>query len=162
VDTIAQLRCQVEVLTDGAQRQFSQLPEQNWARAISGFSWAESWGMWTDGDAALLLLRIDPQHASTITLRFVVMAFVHQSNPPLEVGVLINGARSEVWIFGHQHTEPHTRSVTVAADLLFDTGELWLHFTLRSPAAPSELGLTNDTRRLGLGFHSIEVSAGQN
>jgi hypothetical protein len=157
LDTIQQLGWPVEALAVGAQIHFSRLQEQHWARAVGGFSWPEAWGVWTDGSSATLFLRVDAQQKSQIVLRFTISAFVHPLNPRLDVNILANGAPSETWIFKEQHTREHERVLTVDTDLLFDAGELWLHFSIKSPISPSELGINPDTRRLGLGFHTIEL-----
>jgi hypothetical protein len=157
LDIIQQLRWPVETLAVGAQAHFSRLQEQHWARAVGGFSWPEAWGVWTDGSSATLFLRVDAQQKSQIVLRFTVNAFVHPLHPRLDVNILANGAPSETWIFKEQHTREHERVLTIASDLLFNAGELWLYFSIKSPISPSELGINPDTRRLGLGFHTIEL-----
>jgi hypothetical protein len=100
-----------------------------------------------------MVFRIDASGA--VEVAFEIDAFVVPEHPTLHAVVHANGTLVASWTF----TYPR-----VAAWQAFrvDTsasggGIVVLEFMLSTPRAPSEIGLSGDTRRLGLKLQRLEV-----
>lgn len=123
---------------------------------VSGFSEPESWGVWTDADSAQMALRIDvPQGA--VDLAFYTDAFVVPEHPALQADIRVNGALAASWSFAYPYA-PEWRTTQIPAVASHD-GLVILEFTISTPRSPSELGVSSDTRRLGLSLQQVEVRA---
>ena len=123
-------------------------------------SWGspESWGSWTTGTTADLVLPLPkvPQHDWILT--GVVRAYVNDKNPRQEIEVLVNGRPIDRWVFrdgGLQHIE-----VRIPASFVQDyfiKPLIRVTFEIKNPVSPAELGLSGDKRPLGLGVREIMV-----
>ena len=122
-----------------------------------GFSGPEDWGVWTDGDEAVLVVRVDVAGAAEIEIALLVEAFVRPENTPLTVGVRANGIPVASWSFLGPHG-PTWQGVRVP--IAAGSELVVLVFAIETPLSPKELGLSDDTRRLGLGFHRLAVGRG--
>jgi hypothetical protein len=117
-----------------------------------GWSAAESWGRWSDGDRATLLLST-AGIATAIRVRVTVNAFVPVPAEPLVVGLELR-PEGRRWTIEFDGRGPSDIVFDVAAGA--DYSELTLAFgVLKSPAA---LGLSSDARALGLGLLAIEAT----
>jgi glycosyltransferase involved in cell wall biosynthesis len=120
---------------------------------ISGFGEPEAWGVWTVADSALMVFRTDASGA--VELAFEVDAFVVPEHPVLRATVRANGALAASWTFTYPRVAGwQAFRVDTAAT---GAGIVILEFTLSTPRAPSELGVSSDTRRLGLKLLRLEV-----
>jgi Glycosyltransferase Family 4 len=123
---------------------------------VSGFGEPEPWGVWTDADSALLALRTDAPDGA-VDLAFHADAFVVEEHPVLQADVRVNGAFAASWTFQYP-SAPEWRTVHVPAAPSLD-GLVIVEFVLSVPRSPSELGISSDTRRLGLSLQQAEVRA---
>jgi glycosyl transferase family 4/uncharacterized protein DUF7024 len=121
-----------------------------------GFSRAEDWGVWTDGDEAVLAVRVDVARTPEIEIALFVEAFVRPENTPLKVRVRANGMPVASWSFSDPHGPTWQR---VRVPMTADSDLVVLVFAIETPLSPKELGLSDDSRRLGLGLHRLAVSA---
>jgi hypothetical protein len=123
--------------------------------AATGWANSEDWGTWTDGNRAVL--RLKPRSAATSDLILTVRArgFVAPQHPQQEIEVLVNGTAVGRWSFSS--FEIVDRELRLPANLL--AGSDVLEITLVAPSArsPAELGLSTDTRRLGIGVASATL-----
>jgi hypothetical protein len=123
------------------------------------FGWGEPepWGVWTTGDAAEITLRIEG-NVQSAAIRISGAMFVHAVAPaPAEFPALViycDGVRYPV--------EATCENREVDAELrVTSDGEgatVLLRFELFRPRSPLELGISNDSRRLGLGLRSIVLT----
>jgi hypothetical protein len=120
----------------------------------SGFSaQPDATSTWTEGPTAEILFRVPPLRNN---VRFAIEAF-----PFLGDGAL---TQQQCWVFFNglfTHFEhiriPGELVFTVSRDL-FNPRVNRLSFVLPDAVSPSDLGLTDDLRRLGLAF--IKLTAG--
>jgi hypothetical protein len=118
-----------------------------------GWSWQESWGVWSDGSNALLNLswpNIKPNSISLIYKAFVVS----QSHPALTINVYVNG------VFNSQITTSNfdNNKITIPiTDEMLKSKFLSIEFKLANPKAPVALMAENsDKRLLGIGLVSAQ------
>jgi hypothetical protein len=130
--------------------------EPNFIEYVTGFSFAEEFGRWTDGAEAMMALRVDPARGS-VELALLTIAFVPNGSADLQVRVRANGVDAALWTFQHPAGERwNTVRVPVAPS---GPGVVVLEFSIDAPRSPSEVGLSGDTRRLGLGVLEVELRA---
>jgi hypothetical protein len=122
---------------------------------VNGFGEPEPWGTWTVAGTALLTLRTDAP-SGAVELAFEVDAFVVPEHPVLRATVRANGEPVASWSFAYPH-EPQWRAFR--ARTAPASGLVVLELTLETPRAPSELGVSDDVRRLGLALRQLEVRA---
>jgi hypothetical protein len=102
-----------------------------------------------------MVLRTDV--SGPIDLAFEIDAFLAPEHPTLHAMVHANGALVASWTFTYPRTAVwQTFRMDAPA---YGTGLVILEFTLSTPRAPSEIGLSTDARRLGLKLQRLEVRA---
>ena len=113
---------------------------------LKGFSWAEPWGRWTDGDKAAIVFR------SPLPQRFRLEIFAsHVFSPggPLDVNIAIASKSQQVRF---------SEDSRVTVDVENPTLQSELGLALPNQPSPKSLGLNSDDRRLGLGLSRIVVT----
>jgi len=122
-----------------------------------GWSQSELWGTWTDGNVARL--RIAPVANEGIQLIFVarLLTFVNPLHVRQHVDVLINGRLVNQWIF--DSPEETERTVRMPPDLLYYPETIEITFVIPTARSPAELGLSDDSRRLGIGLVHARIDA---
>lgn len=128
--------------------------------ALLGTGWSapESWGIWTNSEAARLRLNPDTLAAGCMqqpALRLFGRAYVTAKSPRQRYRLLVDGvtvARAEVKI---PKTVIHLVAQLPEEALFSDAIEI----VVETPdaVAPSVLGYSNDTRRLGFGLERLEI-----
>jgi hypothetical protein len=125
------------------------------AYMLAGWSTSEEWACWTDGGSAELLLRLDRLPGETLELASAVYPFCPDSE--LKVAVAINGVSSAQWQF-NASGQRHDVRATIPPEALLGK-MLHVEFRFDQPISPAKLGLSSDTRALGLAFRSIRIQA---
>jgi hypothetical protein len=123
---------------------------------VTGFSYAEDHGVWTEGERAIMVVRVEPRDGP-VDIALLVGALVGEANPTLDVDVRANGIDVATWSFRH----PHAAEWCVVRALVAPAsrGAVVVELTIRAPRSPHQLGLGADSRRLGLSLHQLEVRA---
>ena len=116
---------------------------------IRGFSYPEPWGVWTEGDEALALFRVD-ERDRTVEIGVLVDGYVQPGREHLDVRVTANDAVSATWSFSYP-SEPGWQRLRVP---VARSGTVLLSFHIPDARVPLEEGGA-DTRRLGLALHGI-------
>ncbi len=117
---------------------------------VTGFSGAESFGRWSDGfKASFTCILPDSQRPKTIILS--TQGFAPPGHPQ-RILVSLNGAAPQEYQYG---TGEETRTIEIA---LPETVAQQVHILFSFPDAisPKELGMGDDTRKIGIGVRSIE------
>ena len=123
-----------------------------------GWSTPEPWGRWSTGKQASLRFKLKPALAAgaEVKVEMRVSAFVTGRNPEQRVDVEANGSLVKQLLFttATGGDKPHDESFTVTPG---PDGELKL--VLRTPDAtsPAKLGVSGDTRKLGIGLVSLSI-----
>jgi hypothetical protein len=131
---------------------------RRWWQKIRGFSSSEDWGTWTDGSTAVALLRVE--RPCDLHAEFVVHPFVPDRRRELSVAITVNGLPLDTWRFrGPETIEPRTRHLRIPKDVVGEDGAIWLAFAVNKAQSPKQLGLSADSRLLGLGLRGLTLRA---
>jgi hypothetical protein len=114
-----------------------------------GWSSLEPAGVWTDGERASLVLRLTDGVPDNAELVLNVAPFVMPEHPVLEVGASVAGRQLAIRVFRHGDV-PSLLRVPVPPGVRGAGGRTVVQLELRDPARPSDLGLGDDTRCLGV------------
>ncbi len=120
----------------------------------AGWSNPEHWGTWTDGNQAGLLVQL--HRVSTASLKFIFLshAFLTSKHPQLTITIKLNGTTLTHFIYRYPRDQYDLlRQVSIPAKLILkNNGVLRFEFLMKTPASPQSLGMSSDTRPLGLGL----------
>ena len=84
-------------------------------------------------------------------------AFLADKHPSQEIGVLVNKQYLATLKYDQQSNNG-VRTVKIPKRLILESnGHLLIKFSFKKPISPTELGLSGDSRRLGLGLVSLEL-----
>jgi hypothetical protein len=119
----------------------------------NGWASSEAWGTWTDGERATLRLTPAAGAKSDLILTMYARAFVVPQHPRQEVDVLVNGRHAGTFSF--DSFDIVERVIRLPADLFAGSEVLELSFASKSARSPAELGLSADSRRLGIGVAKV-------
>jgi hypothetical protein len=131
-----------------------------------GWSVLEANGVWTDGATASIVLKPTPPSPGAVELILAVDPFVMPSHPELEVEISAHGVPLGAHVFRHRRGARllgklrRPLRVVVPATARDESGRAVVELHLRDPASPADLGLSDDSRRLGLRLRSLAVQAG--
>jgi hypothetical protein len=147
-------------LSPGGSAEFTFGNEGNaGARLGPGWSHQESWGTWSDGDQATIVLPCVAPAGAAVVLTIDGHAYVNERHPRQTIRVVVNGDT----LADETYTLADTggrRTIVVPAETAARTpGQLTIGLTFPDAAAPATLGLGDDSRRLGihLGFISLAI-----
>lgn len=117
-----------------------------------GWSSPESWGVWSDGPRATMVIPFSSKKRPT-SLVLDVKSFVTSAHPEQDVIFLINNERVAEITLNQYETQTIQLPIPQSA---YDTPSarnvLRLEFRLPDAASPKELGLSGDTRKLAIGL----------
>jgi hypothetical protein len=124
---------------------------------VSGWSFAESEGRWTDGAEATLALRTSAV-AGGLAIDVAALPLLHPLHPALDVEVWANDRCVDTWAYRLDEGAPASRRFVLPEDSLAQRDVLEIGFVLRDPCRPMELGLSEDPRKLGLFVRELRFS----
>ncbi|MEM1003306.1 MAG: DUF6311 domain-containing protein, partial [Bacteroidota bacterium] len=128
-------------------------PEQIQRRYQSGdWSSSEKRGTWTDGKQVSLLMIIDEPITGDLVLEAKLNAFLSDEDSRRFVNVLVNGEQITQWVFQETELSEQFEQVVIPAELVNRKVPLEITFNILNPVSPKSLGLSDDTRELGLKF----------
>jgi len=132
--------------------------ENNTFLLINGWSQLEAWGVWSQGRIADILISLPDNLDKNISLRCAIRAFVNENLPMQSVDVLINNEKVGYWRFDYGYPEPDTQ-IIIHSDV-FNKAISYTHirFIISSPSSPASLGMSSDTRQLGIALRSIQFN----
>ncbi len=120
-----------------------------------GWSNPEIWGTWSTAERCLLRLKVEPVSRTPLSAELLCQACVHPRQPNLEVECRV-GQWSDRWLFPMEEASS-ARRVVIPKEAIGTDGEVDIHFFIREPRSPAELGVGPDTRPLGLGVKQIRL-----
>ena len=125
---------------------FAVVSLEDYFHAYGGFADKESWGRWTDGKLAWLVLKQPISGRIKITVRF---SHIFLSNFGHDLCMLIGTARRSIPL------STRTRRVIMHVDLHAPINKVYIH--IPRPESPRERGISTDSRQLGVCIRSIEI-----
>ena len=126
---------------------------------VSGLSFAEKWGRWTDADT--VRFRFDLPQDKPLKVNFQgTQALVYPNNPTVTGTVFANGVKVATWTFQYKKPFPKTEFV-VPVNVLKIRKPLNIEIKIDGAKAPIDLGINKDKRRLGLGFRTLTITTAQ-
>lgn len=128
-------------------------PERYFTR---GWSKPEPWGTWTNAEIAEL--RIQPaDRCDQLDLIIEARAFIAPSHPAQIIEVLANGALLDR--LAYEDSEMIEKRLRLPETIAKSGGDVVLTFRMPSAKSPAELGMSSDTRQLGLGVISMRLQS---
>ena len=126
---------------------------------VSGLSYAEKWGRWTDGDT--VRFRFDLPQDKPLRLNFQeTHALVYPNNPTVTGTVFANGVKVATWTFQYKKPRPKTEFI-IPPNVLKIKKPLEIEINIDGARRTMDLGAGQGTRRLGLGFHTLSITTAQ-
>ncbi len=123
---------------------------------VSGWSFPEAGGRWTDGYEAALALRTNARDGFTVEV--FASPLLHPEHPALDVEIWANDRYVDTWAYRHGEPGSSSRRVVLPKDSLANAEVLDIAFVLRDPCRPMSLGVSHDPRRLGLLVRELRFS----
>ncbi|TXJ17470.1 MAG: glycosyltransferase family 1 protein [Afipia sp.] len=132
----------------GSQHYFGE----GWSVADEGF------GTWSDGERAEMNFTIAPD-APPLFFNALVRPFLVKGHSRLDVSLTANGVSVAEWSFDISRTADRDwswRHVQLPA-AVSASGEIQIAMHIRSPASPRSLGLSTDSRNLGIAIRQFSL-----
>lgn len=122
-----------------------------------GWSAKESWGAWSRGTEAHLVFILDDRPSSGLNLSVNATGFAE--NDTQIADVVVNGDRLTSMRVSTEGIDTYRLLIPERFLETTRNGDGLLHvvFRIRNPVSPKELGVNDDSRRLGLGVQWIEL-----
>lgn len=134
--------------------------DQGMGKQTTVYGWAdpEALGTWSNGRRAALLVHFSALPKLTSQLTLTADAFVLPQNPKQVVRAWINGELANTWT----HTlENNLQKVSLPIPKIEKSipNSLLIEFEFSQAVSPSQLGLSDDSRRLGIRLKSIDIDS---
>jgi len=122
---------------------------------MPGWSFIESWGIWSSGQQGSLELPLSSALQNrAITLNLELRPFITPSHPQQRVQFRINGQLIKTHNFDHPGTQKIT--LTIPAELN-QNSDLMVNLRYLDPVTPKSVGIGADTRLLAIGIESLSI-----
>ena len=120
------------------------------------WSGAEPWGQWTNATQAALLFSVGTPR--NLSFELSIRALLSRSAPKQTVWVEANHCRVRSTEFDLAHgSRPQTISGTIPATCIDADGKVVLRFNTDRARSPMELGISGDSRQLGVGVEHVVI-----
>jgi hypothetical protein len=117
------------------------------------WAWPESWGVWSNGDQAKMILPV-PQGNPPKQINLTVRAFVSPLHPKQHIEVFVDQMPPQSAIL--TSPDQNTWVINLPPDVA-KRKYLELQFRFKNPASPKDVGgVPGDDRRLGMGLISAQ------
>jgi sulfotransferase family protein len=118
-----------------------------------GWGEAEQWGTWSISRRASLQLSVGHPPPVRLHVNLRYRSFI-EGGRALEVTCLAEGQRLLSWTC-NPATWRGVQRIAIPSNLVGSDGILNLEFTISEPRSPAELGISSDSRQLGMGIESL-------
>lgn len=123
---------------------------------ISGWSFPESEGVWTDGPTARIGIPLTESVVSGIAV--IVLPLVGEGHPRQRVLVEVNSIQAGEWILDSNGPQEVVIPVPFSSlPSIQSTGILDIRFVLPDAVQPSALGINSDRRELAVFIYSLKI-----
>jgi hypothetical protein len=122
---------------------------------LGGWSQAEPWGTWTEGDRAVLRVPLMQVPRGPVDIALEADAFIRPGHPELRASVACDQTVVAEWVI--TTTDVATYSASIPERITADKGALTLSLNIDNAKSPRDLGESSDVRRLGLGVRRLRL-----
>ncbi len=125
---------------------------------LQGFSSPEQWGYWTDGWHSSLRLTLPDPPDNDLLLVIEAHGYVNAHHPETEATVSVNGRAvgNLAFALSNLTSDADVFEFTVPMQLC-RANALVIDLMIHEPCSPSQFGISDDPRHLGIGLHHISV-----
>lgn len=125
---------------------------------LQGFSSPEAWGYWTDGWHSSLRVTLPDPPRNDLLLVIEAHGYINAHHPHTEATVSVNGIEvgKLAFRFSDSTSDADIFEFTVPRHLCPANAAV-IDFTIDQPCSPSQLGISEDPRHLGIGLHHIAL-----
>lgn len=129
---------------------FSKFNNQRSPFLIEGWSSSESWGTWSDGSSALILLPLPKETVHQLIVK--MKPFIGSRQERQKIDIYINNILVKVVELSNAASDEIVVNLpkNIAPQEVIE-----LKFNIAKPISPFELGMSADRRKLGLGIETI-------
>ena len=122
-----------------------------------GLSAKENCGRWTNGHDVYMEIPVFTD--SGVEIKFVAWPYIVEQHKVQDIDVFIGDEKIATWYWELGKDAPN-QTLKIPANKI--QGEnLILHFHIKNPVSPQELGRGQDDRKLGMRFESVKITAVQ-
>jgi glycosyltransferase involved in cell wall biosynthesis len=127
-------------------------------RAALGEGWAEpeEWGTWSVSKRASIRLSVEAYRGRRLYAELKYRAFTHDHD--CQDIVCRAGDRDVAAWHCNPRANAGIQRMTIPFDAIREGGALDLEFRISNPRAPAELGISADTRQIGLGIEWLRLT----
>lgn len=112
----------------------------------------EEWGIWTQGNESVLQFYLEEVPTSDLILNFKIGTY----NGPKNVELYVNDNYVSTIVFSE---EPKDYSIIIPIQYIMDSSYINIKFKIIDElVSPQELGVSEDSRKLGLGLYNISIN----
>ncbi len=120
-----------------------------------GWGTPESWGTWSIAKQAYLRLLTQPGGVGPINADIAFRPFVYRDHPRIDVTFWARG--NELATFACDRVETQVFRIMIPAGSVGADGNIDLELRISDPRSPAELGVSADSRMLGIGLEWIII-----
>ena len=124
---------------------------------IDGWSIPEDWGVWTDGPKSRMVMKLTELPEKDILLSAQVIPYINKKHPEQRVFIAVNGEPVGNWFFTLEKPNPEPEMI-LPVSIVISRVPLTIVFELPDAQSPKRHSLSEDSRRLGLGFKSLTLT----
>jgi hypothetical protein len=125
---------------------------------VRGMSGEEPWGRWSDADTVSIAFSYPEEACENQNITLNLQAYVNKQHKELHTSLLLNEEPIKSFTLAYRDSTPTVLKLDLPAGLLKPGETNVLKFNIENPVSPASLGKSNDSRKLGIGFISIEFN----
>jgi len=135
---------------------FSSIDQDSQVYFSTGLSHIEHWGRWSNKESVTIKFNAPNKEVCKITdIVFKLRGLVTQGHPKQEAEVSYNGRSIKNIKINLGESNPAIFSLNLPQSAAKPGDINTIKFTFKNSISPKELGLSPDTRKIGLGFESM-------
>jgi len=121
---------------------------------ISGWSFLEPWGVWSDGNNAMIQINLPEQLSKRLFLFVAFHAFVAAGDIKRNISIHVESCEIDSFdfCFGQEY---EVRRYAIDLAKLNAKKNIQVMFMISNPISPQALGLSADMRQLGIGLQNV-------
>lgn len=120
---------------------------------LDGVSKIEKWGRWSNGNIVKIKFYIPVK--KDLNIKFDINPFFPNEVKKQTIKIYSKKELLSTWEYRQGEIFPKT-NLDIPKDLI-KHGQLTLRFEIEKPISPADLGLSNDKRKLGIGFKTMTI-----